>query len=656
MIWILALFLSTALAQEPVEPMPFSLDGSTPAPAAPTGLRVVDDGIVRVEGAPDVPEALRARLNQYLEVRWASFRDFDAAAKTVLVSTRLGEVAQIHELAMPGGARTQITFDPEPARDPQYAPGTLDVVYTSDFGGNEQAQIVRLVRSTGERVLLTDGVSKHGSPVFSDDGRRIAFSSNARNGRDLDVWVGDGRDPASNRLAAELSGYWGPSDWSPDGERLLVWKYVSATESELHLLDVDSGTVRRLSPEEPAASYGEAQFDGTPDGLFVTSDRSGEFTQLYHLDLGTMTWTPLSADLPWDVSGLALSPDGKTLAMLVNEDGYTTVHLHDVKSGRRRALDLPRGVVYGLRFSRDGGALGFTLVTPARTGDAYTFDLKKRDLVQWTRSEVGGLDPRGFVEPELIRYPTFDGRTIPAFYYRPPGDGPFPTVIDIHGGPEGQARPWFDAGMQFLVREFGIAILVPNVRGSSGYGKSWLELDNGPFRREDSVKDIGALLDWIATRPELDSGRVAVQGGSYGGYMVLAALVNFSDRLRAGVDVVGISNFVTFLENTKPYRQDVRRVEYGDERDPEQRAKLEEISPLNHVDRIDAALFVGHGANDPRVPVGEAEQVVAAVRAGGQEAWYMLARNEGHGFSKKTNRDRFTLLRALFYEEYLIGE
>ena len=652
---LLVLFVSLAAAQTPVEPMPFKTGVEEPVPAEP-GVRVVDDGTVRLEGTPDVPDSLRARLNQYLNVRWASFRDFDAQGAQVLSTTRLGEVTQIHEVSMPLGARRQLTFDAEPARDPQYVPGTHDVVYTTDLGGNEQAQIVRLDRDSGRTRLLTDGESKHGVPVFSRDGARMAFSSTARNSKDMDLWVGDGRDPASNRLAAELSGYWGPADWSPDGNRLVIWRHVSSTQSELHLLDVDSGTTRRLSPEEPAASYAEAIFDGTPNGLFLASDRDGEFTQLYHLDLGTMAWTALSAEIPWDVVALALSSDGRTLAFVLNEDGYSTVRLLDVRSGKHRALDLPKGLVFGLRFAREANVLGFTLASPARTGNACTYDLKKRQLVQWTDSEVGGLNPASFVEPELIRYPSFDGLMIPAFYYRPAGEGPFPVVIDIHGGPEAQARPWFSSSTQFLVNESKVAMLVPNVRGSDGYGKSWLQLDNGPFLREGSVQDIGALLDWVAARPELDADRVAVQGGSYGGYMVLAALVHYPGRIRAGVDVVGISNFVTFLENTKPYRQDVRRVEYGDERDDEQRAKLEEISPLNHVDKIDAALFVGHGANDPRVPVGEAEQVVQAVRDSGREAWFMLARNEGHGFGKKRNRDLFTLLRALFYEEYLVGE
>ena len=296
--------------------------------------------------------------------------------------------------------------------------------------------------------------------------------------------------------------------------------------------------------------------------------------------------------------------------------------------------------------------LGFTASGPTRTGDAWTLDLASGNTTQWTFSEIGGLDSSMFVAPELIEYESFDGRKIPAFYYRPRGEGPFPVAIDIHGGPEAQAQPWFSSTRQYLLNEAGVAVLVPNVRGSSGYGRSYLALDNG-YLREDSVKDIGALLDWLAQQTELDKDRVLVQGGSYGGYMVLAALVHYGDRLQAGIDVVGISNFVTFLENTKEYRQDVRRAEYGDERDPEMRAFLESISPLNHVDRIQSALLIGQGANDPRVPQSEADQMVAAVRKAGHDAWYFLAPDEGHGFAKKRNRDLWKRVSVLFVEQAL---
>ena len=623
------------------------------SPVLAAELPVSDDGVVRLEGTPEIPDALRQRLNAWQNVRWSSFADFSSDAGRMLVTTRFAEVRQVHLVESPMGARQQLTFGAEPASEPTLLDdGSL--VYTTDLGGNEQKQIVRLDPATAQTTLLTDGVSKHGAPLFSPDGSQMVFTSTARNGKDMDLWIGDGRDAANNRLLHEVQGYWGPADWSPDGTRLLLWHYRSSTDSELFVLDVVSGEATRLSPKKPLAAYGRALFDATGEAIYTTTDRDGEFTELFRVDLTKKPrWTPVAPDLRWNVESLERTSDGR-LAFTVNEDGYASLFVYDPSTRERSRIELPRGLVRDLKAASGTPTLGFTLTGPTRTGDAFTYDLATGALTRWTRSELGGLPPNGFSEPELIRYPTFDGKQIPAFVYKPAGEGPFPVVVDIHGGPEGQSRPWFSSRTQFLVQEAGVAVVVPNVRGSRGYGKSWLKLDNG-FKREDSVKDIGALLDWIGTQEDLDAEHVAVTGGSYGGYMVLAALVHYSDRLVAGVDVVGISNFVTFLENTKEYRRDLRRVEYGDEREPKMRAHLQAISPLTHVDRIDAALFVGHGANDPRVPVGEAEQVVAAVRESGRDVWYMLARNEGHGFSKKVNRDTFALLRVLFLERHLKG-
>jgi dipeptidyl aminopeptidase/acylaminoacyl peptidase len=316
-------------------------------------------------------------------------------------------------------------------------------------------------------------------------------------------------------------------------------------------------------------------------------------------------------------------------------------------------------------FSPDGSKLALTINTARSPSDTYVLHLggdalDYGRLERWTYSEVGGLDTTAFREPELIEFPTFDTvdgqpRKIPAWLYRPAGDGPFPVVISIHGGPEGQARPAFSSTYQLWLEKLGAAVLVPNVRGSAGYGKTYVALDNG-FRREDSVKDIGALLDWIGTQPDLDEDRVAVFGGSYGGYMVLASAVHFSDRLKAAVDIVGISSFVTFLENTQDYRRDLRRAEYGDERDPEMRAHLEKISPVNNVEHIRIPLFVVQGENDPRVPVTESIQMVEALREQGQPVWYMNALNEGHGYRKKENRDIYQQATVLFLRTHLLGE
>ncbi len=610
-----------------------------------------------LQGVPEIPADLMARLTQYESTRWASMRSVADDGSSILITTRLGETPQVHRVTQPGGARTQITFRREPSKHPNYVPGSdRSFLFSGDIGGDEQHQIFRYDLDSGTTTQLTHSGARHGGWRWSRDGSQIAYSSNERNGKDFDLWVGDGKTP-SGTLLTEAKGYWTAGPWSPDGKSLIGYEYVSRADSRLHWVDVATGKAKRIigGSRKDTAFYGDVVFGPNPNTLFVTSDRGGEFIQLYRVDRKGKgwRWTVLTADIPWDVEDLAIHEDGSQLAFTTNEGGYAALYVMDVAADKIRKIEnAPRGLLYGLSFARKAPILGFTAAGPTRTGDAWTLDTNSGEITQWTHSEIGGLDSSSFRAPELIEYTSFDGRTIPAFYYRPQGEGPFPVSIDIHGGPEGQAQPWFSARRQYLLNESKIAVLVPNVRGSSGYGRSYLALDNGRLR-EDSVKDIGALLDWIGERSELDSQRVAVTGGSYGGYMVLACLVHYGDRLVAGIDVVGISNFVTFLENTKDYRRDLRRAEYGDERDPKMRAFLESISPLNHVDKIRSALLVGQGANDPRVPQSEADQIVAAVNKAGHQAWYFLAHDEGHGFSKKSNRDLWQRVSALFLETTL---
>ncbi|HWN68397.1 MAG TPA: prolyl oligopeptidase family serine peptidase, partial [Haliangium sp.] len=598
---------------------------AAPAPAPAAKHVVLDHETLRLEGTPAVPDAVRQRIERYLETRSAELGDLRDDGGAVLMTTRFGDTAQVHHVRAPMGARTQLTFLSEPAGWPRFVPGAASsVIYTADAGGNEQYQIWRLDLDTGNQTRLTDPSARNTSPVWSRDGKRLAYASNARNKRDFDIWVGDGKDAGSAARVLDVTGSWAPLDWSPDDKKLLLGEYISATESAVHLLDVASRTLTRVSPPGPVA-HEEAHFGQDGKTIYVTSDREGEFKELYETDLEGKSWRSLTRDVPWDVEGVALAPDGRTLAFTVNQDGYSSLHLLDTRTRKHRPVpELPRGIIAGLRFARRAPVLGFTMATAVSTGDVYTYDLRRRGVTRWTESEMGGLPKGRLSEPELVRYKSFDGREIPAFYFKPAGAGPFPVLVSIHGGPEAQARPNFSSPIQYLVNESRIAVLVPNVRGSSGYGKTYLNLDNGALR-EDSVKDIGALLDWIATRPELDARRVGVFGGSYGGYMVLASLVHFGNRITAGTDIVGISNFVTFLESTAEYRRDLRRVEYGDERDPQMRAHLEKISPLRRAGEIRSALFVAQGANDPRVPASEAAQIVAAVRGAGQDVWYMLA-------------------------------
>jgi len=618
---------------------------------------VSNDNPLVLDGTPEIPDTLRERLRQYLNVRAAGLSALRADGRAVMISTRFAETSQLHMVTQPMGARFQLTFADEPINYADFVPGAPHLIsYLKDQGGNEQYRLHLHNLETGQANPISPTQSRTTSWRWSNTGERIAFNSNSRNKVDFDIYIAQRDDPSQQRVIAQPGGLSFATAWAPDDSALIIGQYRSVTDSSYLLYRFDTQTLTPITPTETPARYSNASFGADANTLFLTTQRDTEFLVLYHVDLATQTWTPLTQDIPWDVTSVATSTDGRQLAFIVNNDGYSELYVMDTKTRtRRRIPNLPRGVLGGLEFAREASVLGFHITTPAQPADVYTLDLATDALTRWTQSEVGGLDTNQFTEPSLIHYKSFDGLEIPAFYFKPPGEGPHPVLIAIHGGPESQSRPSFISIRQLMVNELGVAILVPNVRGSTGYGKTYVGLDNGK-KRENSVKDIGALLDWIATQPDLDTKRVAVAGGSYGGYMVLASLVHYADRLVAGAETVGISNFVTFLENTKAYRRDLRRVEYGDERDPDMRAFLEDISPLRHADKIRSALFVAHGANDPRVPVGEAEQIVDKVRAQGNSVWYMLARNEGHGFRKKENRDTYTLLLLLFVEEYLVGK
>jgi dipeptidyl aminopeptidase/acylaminoacyl peptidase len=624
---------------------------------------------IQTTGVPVVPADLFERLQQYQNIRTATFSGWAPDGFGMLIETRFGNTNQVHRVYEPGGRREQITFFDEPTSGrfiPQAKDGGLLLV--NNRGGDENFQISYLNRDTGLATLLTDGKSRNELGPLREDGTQMIYHSNRRNGRDTDIYIAGTRTPDDSKLLLETAGeFWVANDWSADGKQLLVLHYVSINQSSLALLDVASRKLTPIAPPSDARaadgkiSFGLGKF--SPDGkaAYVTCDAPGEFHQLAKLDLATGKYQWLTADIPWDVDAVEVDRRSGRVAFTTNQDGASRLYL--LEGDQRRELTTPLGVIAGLEFSRDGKQLGFTLARPTAPSDAYSLDLtsgskESGGLTRWTYSEVGGLNPDRFIEPTLIQFKSFDGLTVPAYFFKPPhasAEKPAAVVVSIHGGPEGQYRPIFAGTTQFLAREMGIAVIAPNVRGSAGYGKTYLKLDNAE-RRQDSVQDIGALLDWIATQPELDESRIAVEGGSYGGFMVLATLCTYPERIKAGIDIVGIANFITFLENTSPYRQDLRRAEYGDERDPAMRKVFEQINPTSNVHKIRSKLMVVHGTNDPRVPFSEAQQIADKVKAGGGDVWTLYADNEGHGFRKKDNRDYLTAAQMLFLQEHLLGK
>lgn len=628
--------------------------GVASAQTAPAKIERVQNGNIVTENIPTVDVALGERLSAYLSARSAGMLDWTPDGKGILITTRFGETAQLHLVNGPMMARQQLTFAAEPITSAAFSPakGSTDLVYVWDKGGSENFQFFHLDVATGKTTLVTDGKSRNQGLVWNHKGDKFAFSSTRRDGKNTDVYVGGLKDAATVAPLVAQTGSWGAVAFSQDDKKLLVGQYIAITKSYLSVVDVATGQLTRIKPDKDTVALTGVGFTPDAKGVFLTSDEEGEFKRLGLHDLASGKTTWITADDPWDVEEAVLSQDGKRLAYVLNEGGWSTVRVIDTKTLKPVKMPaLPKGVIGGVAFSPDGSKLALSLTTPTAPADVHVVDLGKGKVEQWTKSEVGGLNTENFADASLIQFPTFDQRQIPAFLFKPKNaKGKLPVIMLIHGGPEGQSRPNFSATVQFWANELGAAVLLPNIRGSEGYGKTYLGLDNG-FKREDSIKDIGALIDWVATQPDLDEDKIVVAGGSYGGYATLAAMTHYNDKLAGGADTVGISNFITFLEATAEYRRDLRRPEYGDERDPEMRAFLQKISPLTNASKITKPMLVIQGYNDPRVPVGEAEQMVAAIRKNGGEVGYVLAMDEGHGFRKKSNQFVAQMAQAQFFQK-----
>ncbi|HOB13747.1 MAG TPA: prolyl oligopeptidase family serine peptidase [Novosphingobium sp.] len=620
-----------------------------PAPVAAKPAALEADGI------PAVPQDLVDATRPYMEYRTASFVDWDPVTRSMLVSTRFGNVSQLHTVKAPGMARTQISFEAEPLRG-TYLPGDGTMVVMKDTGGNEFFQLYTM--KDGKLTLLTDGKSRNSLNSVSMDGKWIAYSSTRRNGRDTDLYIMDPRDPSTGRMVKEVTGGgWSVAGFGPGNKQAVVANYVSVTKTNLYWLDLETGAMTPIGDHKKAIAYGGGRF--APDGtLWVTSDEGSDFQRLGTLDPKTGKFTPRAPEKKWDVESFDIADDGSFIAYTVNEAGLFKLRLLDPATGAVRDVTaLPKGTIGGVDIA-PWGTIGLTVSSAKVPSDAYSVDPVTLAATRWTMSETGGLDPAVNVEPEFIEVKSFDGEMVSGFLYRPDPakfPGKRPLIVTIHGGPESQFTPGFRGRTNYLLNELGVAIFYPNVRGSTGFGKRFVSLDNGPFLRENSVKDIGAFLDRLEGDAAIDKDKIAVQGGSYGGYMCYATAIRYGGRFKAADCIVAISNFVTFLENTQSYRRDLRRVEYGDERDPKQRAKLTEISPLTRINELTIPLLVVTGANDPRVPKSEADQAVAAVRAKGRSAWHLIGHNEGHGFGKKENADYQFWVELMFWKANLLG-
>jgi len=619
-----------------------------------------------LDGIPPIPLTLANDVGRYGQYRSAGFAQWHPERLEMLVRTRFGNTAQIHRVVGPGAMREQITFFAEPvAGVSAYAGGGSDsefFTFRRDVGGGEFYQLYRYDMADGRSTLLTEGTKRHGGGVLSDENGLLAYSrwDADAEGAFTQIRVIDPQDPESGRLVATLrGGGWTAMDWSHDAKSILLVEKLSITDSHVWLMDADTGKLRRLMPAEndgPIAIRG-AKFSKDGNGFYVASDSASEFLKLMYVDLRLLDPTVLSGEIDWDVRSFGLSVDGTWIAFVTNEAGLSALYLHNIDARTTIRIEgLPVGVMGGVNWHNDSEHLAFSLGNSSLPGDVFVLNALSREITRWTTSETGGVDTAQLPVPELIKWQSFDGLEISAFYYEPPArfEGKRPVVVNIHGGPEGQSRPGFKGRWNYFLNELGVAIIYPNVRGSAGFGKTFLKLDNGVLR-ENTYKDIGSLLDWIAERDDLDAERIMIRGGSYGGHMTLAIAPRYSDRIACSINRYGLSNLRTFLENTQGYRRDLRRVEYGDERIPEIREWMDRTAPMTLVKNIRKPMLVQQGANDPRVPKSESDQIVASLKEVGTPTWYLLFDDEGHGFAKRSNADFAFYTVVMFAEGCLLN-
>jgi dipeptidyl aminopeptidase/acylaminoacyl peptidase len=614
---------------------------------------------VKVDGVPPIPMAIADAVAPYGQFRQARLLGWHPIERRLLISTAFGSVSQIHEVRSPGGARVQLTFFRDGVTGgASYDPSGRFFVFRKDTsGGGEAMQLFRYDLESGRSHLLTDGKSRHGVPVWSRKGGLIAFYSTKRNAKDRDLYIMNPTDPSTERIVGEVEGSWEALDWSADEKQLLALQLLAgSTETRLWTIDVHSRQRSLVRPlTGTPARWLSAQFAADGRSVYALSDRDSDVMRVWKCDLASRTWTPVT-EPGLAIEAFAPSPTGNQLAVVVDRGATSELVLLDAPSKSQRTIpSVPPGVISDLAWHRSGTALAIEFAGARTFRDVYAIEIKSGKLERWTASEMGGANPESLPDAEIIEWKSFDGLMIPGILYRPAKrfTGPRPVIVNVHGGPETRERPRGLGRSNYFRNEMGIAIIYPNVRGSTGYGKTFEHLDDGR-KREDAVKDIGALLDWIAAQPELDKSRVMVTGSSYGGYVTLAAAIKYGDRLRCAFEGFGLSDFAAFLDGTDPSRRHDRLAEYGDPADPETREFLKSISPLTHAAKLRIPLFVVQGAKDTRVPPSQSEAMVKAVRANGTPVWYVVYDGGHEEFTGPTN-DFNQYAWVLFVQKFLLN-
>jgi dipeptidyl aminopeptidase/acylaminoacyl peptidase len=627
--------------------------------AAAQSDEIAPNANLEVHGIPKPPASLAPRVRRYSIFFGLPLAGWDPVKREIWLKG-ISSVSWVSRVEAPGsGLKAWVNIQASSIYDLYFQPQAKYLVYNRDSNGDEAFQMYLYDIEKRSGTLFTDGKSRSTEPVWSNSGERIVYSSSPPGGNGVSLHLVNPFDPASNRLLVQSTGnYLKAYDWSPGDEQVAYCEFIANTISKLWLINVKTGEKRLLSTagKNDEEYYDSPQFSRDGKGIYVVTDKGSDFRRLAYVDLATGRFKFLTTDIKWDVDEFQIAPDGKTLAVATNEDGISRLYLIATDTGQRKSItSLPVGIVSDLKWHNNSVDLAFNFKSPRTPNDVYSLNISDGNLERWTKSVTGGIEAEKLSLPELIKWKSFDGKTISGFLYRPPTSftGKRPVIIDIHGGPVDQYRPGFGYDDNFFSNELGVVRIYPNVRGSSGYGKAFLDLDDG-VKREGAVKDIGALLDWIKTQPDLDADRVLVQGGSYGGYLALSVAMNYGDRIRGAISDSGMTNLATFIERTEGWRRDVQRPEFGDERDPKIRAFMEQTAPLNNAHKIKKPLLIIQGKNDPRVPASEAEAIVRALKKREMPVWYLLAKDEGHTFVRQANRDFRLYSIILFVQEHLL--
>jgi dipeptidyl aminopeptidase/acylaminoacyl peptidase len=613
---------------------------------------------IQAVGVPPIPESLPSEVAPYSNIYGLPLAGWDSEKREILLKG-LSSASWVSRVSSPGARPSppSIYIRESGVYDVYFQPQGKYLVYTRDTGGNETFQLYLYEIGRMQSTMLSDGKSRNTEPVWSNAGDKIVYSSTPLGDSGVNLRLIDPFKPETDHLIAKSAGsYFKAYDWSPDDKEIIFCDFISNTASTLWLIDAASGNKTLLSPKNDQPEYYDYPlFSKDGKGVYVVTDHDSDMRRVAYIELATRKITYVPSNPKWDVDEFQLAPDGKTLAYIGNEDGVSCVHLFNLTTGKERPTpQVPVGIISDLKWHRNSSDLAFNFKSSLAPNDVYSVNTETGKVEWWAKSVTNGVDTEAFSKPELIHWTTFDKRSISGFLYRPPAKfkGKRPVVIDIHGGPEDEYRPGFGYEKNYFLNELGVAKIYPNVRGSSGYGKTFLALDNG-LRREDAVKDIGALLDWIKTQPDLDADRVLVVGASYGGYLALSAAYAYPSRISGAISESGMTNLGGFVEHTEGWRRDIQRAEFGDERDPKIKQYLERIAPLNNAQMIRKPLLIIHGQNDPRVPVDDVTKLVGATK-GRIPVWYVLAKDEGHGFTQPSNRDYRTYATILFVKEFLL--